>query len=542
MDSDQNGFVFRSRGCVCSIASAADFAKSHYKIAVERGGRTHFILLDERQLVWLGDVLQVATSAEWKIPARCVDHSLRRTVVVSTFWRGGVRFLNIVERCRDRKCFFIDIPAEEHSTGWKSLLGLLRSFSGLKGRSGALSKGGRIEGLSFAEVVSPGCLNRKGECVIVRGRVPAVVVSDMGVEERLRFLRTCLVIRNEKLDSSLPDWSGFRVWASKSWGVDKGIPILAMGDDLWLMCCSQEAVVLRARGVSRFAVSGIPLHLRSDEVLRKIASLLGERAVVEDIGSSLNEVRVRVRSSDKIPEGFWMRFGEMVFWLKVAKIDGEVEIGRTPRGMRERGRSSAMGRRRRSAFRKGGSVGKLQARLVRKGVFQAKREPSRFWVGPVELSGRKDKGQEHSRREDMGLQPESPIESGPSRGVSQSVEVADRTVVVGPTLALDVEVGHVSPSDGDAPGAMESIFSISTEERELLEENLETTPSRMVESDEKQTLCDESVKVAQILGLSSKEGRGSSFPEIERTVEGGGGGGDDAKEKIKNREGTARIN
>ncbi|CAN1150494.1 hypothetical protein LINPERPRIM_LOCUS18178 [Linum perenne] len=80
--------------------------------------------------------------------------------------------------------------------------------------------------------------------------------------------------------------------------------------------------VLQARGFSRVAVSGIPLHLRSDEALRNIARCLGESAVVEESGGCLNEVRIRMRSQDHLPEGLWMTFGRIKFWLTVTRLDG----------------------------------------------------------------------------------------------------------------------------------------------------------------------------------------------------------------------------
>ncbi|CAN1767192.1 hypothetical protein LINPERHAP1_LOCUS10171 [Linum perenne] len=99
-----------------------DSTRAHWKVAVSREERTHFVLLDDRQLRWLKDVMLLASRDNWKVPADCSTASSRRTVTVSVGWRGGVKVLIVLERCRDRRNFYILVPADRDMEGWRKFL------------------------------------------------------------------------------------------------------------------------------------------------------------------------------------------------------------------------------------------------------------------------------------------------------------------------------------------------------------------------------------------------------------------------------------
>ncbi|CAN1296231.1 hypothetical protein LINPERPRIM_LOCUS23076 [Linum perenne] len=103
------------------VSPSSDFSSRHGRILVERDGRSHFIFMDEDQMRWFLDVLVVAAKARWKLSAVCVRRSARRSVTIGAFWKNGVRFLCVRERCRDGKVFFVNIPMDIDSVGWRQL-------------------------------------------------------------------------------------------------------------------------------------------------------------------------------------------------------------------------------------------------------------------------------------------------------------------------------------------------------------------------------------------------------------------------------------
>ncbi|CAN1268947.1 hypothetical protein LINPERPRIM_LOCUS13387 [Linum perenne] len=143
----------------------------------------------------------------------------------------------------------------------------------------------------------------------------------------------------------------------KFWGTPSEADIRAMGDDLWLLCCSSEEEVERilslkrwelpgyrfradrwlpragtsnvceSRGFSWVKVKRIPLHLRSEAVMRDIAKMLGPQAIFDLWGCSLNEVRVRVSNRTPPLKGIRLRFQEEVYWLPVIQEGAGEELG-----------------------------------------------------------------------------------------------------------------------------------------------------------------------------------------------------------------------
>ncbi|CAN1135543.1 hypothetical protein LINPERPRIM_LOCUS15474 [Linum perenne] len=69
-----------------------------------------------------------------------------------------------------------------------------------------------------------------------------------------------------------------------------------------------------------FLVKKIPLHLRSEALLREVARRFGEKAIFYVAGCNLNEVRVRVTDNSEAPDGIWIQFREKRFWIPVVKV------------------------------------------------------------------------------------------------------------------------------------------------------------------------------------------------------------------------------
>ncbi|CAN1186323.1 hypothetical protein LINPERHAP2_LOCUS38070 [Linum perenne] len=353
LNSDQVGHSFRSRNCTVTISPSLDFASRHWRLSVEREGKRHFIFLDEDQLVWLVDVLAVAAKVNWKLPLECFRRSTRRTISLVTFWKNGVRFLCLRERCRDGKVFFVNIPSDWNSLGWKLLLMGVSAF-GQRASEGVSKTFASLErsksSLSFAQAVAGPRSTLEGDCRLeeVAGGVE-VQVGELGVSQRLSWLARCLVFRLERVNATVPDWAGFRGWIVRRWGVDKGTEFRLLGDNLWLMeLSSAEEVdrvirldrwnfpnhkisadrwikgagtskVLEDRGWEWFRVVGVPLHLRSEALFNSISLAFGESAVTDVFGCNLNEVRVRVPSPRKAPDTVVLRYTEECFHLKVLK-------------------------------------------------------------------------------------------------------------------------------------------------------------------------------------------------------------------------------
>ncbi|CAN1182597.1 hypothetical protein LINPERPRIM_LOCUS40933, partial [Linum perenne] len=197
---------FRVRGCFVSLSFVPGFARCHWRLSVSRGDKSHFVMLEVGQVRWLKNVLTVVSWTSWKLPARCSTSASREVVVIGG-WRTGVRMLQILEKCRDGKMFFVLVLVDSNSDGWKMLVGVLSMV--VEGRwesqASLVEEGSR--GRSFAEVMAPGVLSREGESNRVLGEEWKVKVGEARVREMLRLLRKGLVFRLERPEWGAPDWS-----------------------------------------------------------------------------------------------------------------------------------------------------------------------------------------------------------------------------------------------------------------------------------------------------------------------------------------------
>ncbi|CAN1181690.1 hypothetical protein LINPERHAP2_LOCUS35550, partial [Linum perenne] len=102
-----------------SFESSDGRFESVCRLVVLKGSASHFIFLDRGSVLWLEDVLQLASSIGWKLPSDCVMSSSRRSVSISAFASQGSQFMKVSERCSNGKLFFVIIPAASSFEGWK---------------------------------------------------------------------------------------------------------------------------------------------------------------------------------------------------------------------------------------------------------------------------------------------------------------------------------------------------------------------------------------------------------------------------------------
>ncbi|CAN1176148.1 hypothetical protein LINPERHAP2_LOCUS32378 [Linum perenne] len=321
------------------------------RLVVAKSSSSHFIFLDRSLVLWLEGTLQVASSQDWKLPTVCDSASTRRTISVSTFSTATGRNLKIAELCSNGKCFFVLIPSDEGSTGWWSLLRLLQSWIAAalappppllptRKASGAISS-------SFAQVVRGPSLSSQGSCesLTVDG-VAGIKVDFLGVSDRLKFLDCCVVFR---FCSHEPvDWSAFRRWAMHKWDAAADTKIQRLGDGLWLMFVDSKSKVdkiinqnhwsfgERRMLIDRWIPSarrsnvllkddvvwiiarGIPIHLRSQDLFRKLGSACGDYLEHEDC-ESLSSIRIKIKLSGTLPEEVPICFEDRVFSVSIEK-------------------------------------------------------------------------------------------------------------------------------------------------------------------------------------------------------------------------------
>ncbi|CAN0825304.1 hypothetical protein LINGRAHAP2_LOCUS364 [Linum grandiflorum] len=270
----------------------------------------------------------------------CELKSKRRTISITRFHLQGRLVLKIYERCGNGKVFFVIIPCEDNNGGWNKFLQVLQD----RGRLPPAPSVGTIT-QSFAEVVAGKPLPVAGSCDKCEiGDSIGVRVAEEGIQERLRHLERCLVVRFETFKKI--NWNEFRNWANRSWGVNKDILIQSMGDDLWMMTCNGNEEVKRIMALNRWRfgdiplkvdgwikdagrsvvlldvdvgwvlIRGIPLHLRSTELVRSLGDICGGFLDSEEV-SVLTSVRIKVKIQGKLPEVIPICYGDEIYPVRV---------------------------------------------------------------------------------------------------------------------------------------------------------------------------------------------------------------------------------
>ncbi|CAN1173295.1 hypothetical protein LINPERHAP2_LOCUS30587 [Linum perenne] len=333
MFPDQFRQFFQVRNCNVSVEDSRGAFGSDFRVSATVGEKSHFVFLDKGQLVWLRGILQEAAGKRWSLPISSSKESARRSLVVSHFVGRGVRNLKLTEVCKNGKLFFILIPWDPKSGGWRQLLLAIQPGSS----AASLTTPAR----SFADVLRRPGLSEVGQCKVESvASVPCIRTEEIGVQDRLDFLKGCLVIRFSS--PSDVDWTAFRRWAATVWGTSPELPYSRLADDLWLLDVSSEKEVDRImalgkwrfgnillhvdgwikdagrstisseKGVVWFLASGIPLHLRSPALFQALGDSCGSFLGFEKAGD-LNSVRIKVKLQKEAPTSVTLKFGEEAF-------------------------------------------------------------------------------------------------------------------------------------------------------------------------------------------------------------------------------------
>ncbi|CAN1838944.1 Putative ribonuclease H protein At1g65750 [Linum perenne] len=351
---------FQVRDVLIGLETSNRFAPVDFRLVVKKGSLSHFVFLGVEEVVWLKSILEVSATNSWAVSQGCRFLGKRREVRLSSFEARGIRFLNVAERCRNGRQFFVNIPREENSEGWPSLLRVLTEIT-VEVVPPPPIKGQPLK--SFAEIVRGPGLGLEGLCDLSEESV--IEVKDVGVDDRLKYLERCLCFRflDKKLESV--NWKSFREWMALNWGLPKDARIFCLGDDLWMLeCPSKESVVrvvslnrclfgatrvlldgwtvgagrstlLRKQGAAWIIVRGIPLHLRSVNLFRSLGDRCGGFVDFDDSRCSLNAVRIKVSSVKVLPEELVLRHQGVLFSVKVS--DETMEAGGRDSGLGHQG-------------------------------------------------------------------------------------------------------------------------------------------------------------------------------------------------------------
>ncbi|CAN0904615.1 hypothetical protein LINGRAHAP2_LOCUS23190, partial [Linum grandiflorum] len=328
------------RNSLISLERSNGWFGSDFRLVTTKDGLSHFVFLEMSQVRWLEGVLQVAAHKGWDFPLECKCSSERRTISLTKFHMQGVLVVMIYERCSNGKIFYVIIPLDQKSGGWLPLLRMLKEELGEK-----FIKEGVVSSKSFAAVVARKELSQQRRCS--KGNldgVETINVGEEGVNDRLAFLKSCLVFR--LVTDSAINWWEFRNWASRSWAIPLDSSFSHIGDDVWSLECGTEMEVHRILALNRrrfhnidifmdvwikeagrsgvmldqevawILVRGIPLHLRSIELFRQIGNYCG-RFLCWGEGGSLGTVRIKIKCLKEIPAEIPLCNGTDVFPVRI---------------------------------------------------------------------------------------------------------------------------------------------------------------------------------------------------------------------------------
>ncbi|CAN1224018.1 hypothetical protein LINPERPRIM_LOCUS2204 [Linum perenne] len=244
--------------------------------------------------------------------------------------------LKVSEKCPTGQVFFVLILADVKTGGWMFFLQNIQELLEFKP-----SKAEVIPTRSFAEVVACPSFPLIGRCsktsLVGEG---SILVQDVGVKDKQVFLSKCLVMRF--VGAHPLRWDEFRKWSSIAWGIPVASTFLPLGDDLWMLVCSSVSEVERILALKRWrfkdwdifmdvwtksagrskvieksnttwvVVRGIPLHLRSMDMFRKLGYSCGGFISAED-GVSFSSIRLKVSGGSPIPAELSICHGSEVF-------------------------------------------------------------------------------------------------------------------------------------------------------------------------------------------------------------------------------------
>ena len=178
-------------------------------------------------------------------------------------------------------------------------------------------------------------------------------MSEDGVKERLKHLDRCLVVRFETVKSI--DWEAFRSWASKNWGINREVLIQSVGDGLWMLTCNGKEEVERILALKRWRfgdiplmfdgwikeagrsgvllesdvvwvlIRGIPLHLRSPDLVRSLGDVCGGFLESEEV-RDLTSVRIKVQLKGTLPDSIPICYGEEIYPVKLDFVSAPIPV------------------------------------------------------------------------------------------------------------------------------------------------------------------------------------------------------------------------
>ncbi|CAN1177791.1 hypothetical protein LINPERHAP2_LOCUS33312 [Linum perenne] len=333
---DQDSGDVQIKDSWISFSDSSGRFGSDFKLVVSKNSASHFIFLEAAQVQWLEGVLKVARDGKWFFPRGCLLDSSRRRIVVARFKVKGEPILRISECCAKEKVFFVDIPSDAPTGAWSSFLNLVQKLGGGRGQPKVVT-----DARSFAEAVGSRGLPEKGRCALTMvDDEPKISVSEEGLKERLGFLEKCLVIRFVGEEEVV--WPVFRSWIQRFWGIPLESLIYPMGDALWLLVCSSaqevnriialkrtkfgklglrldawikaagRSSVLLDSGVAWVTIRGIPLHLRSNELMKSLGEACGG-FLASSRSNDLSSFRIKVKLQGKLPKTIPVHSGSEVF-------------------------------------------------------------------------------------------------------------------------------------------------------------------------------------------------------------------------------------
>ncbi|CAL1355633.1 unnamed protein product [Linum trigynum] len=296
----------------------------------------------------------------WYFPRKSLLKSRGRIIHVGISSNRGSQYLQISEQRRSGKVYKILIPSDG---GWAKLINLLQRFyaSELQNRLKSsynislhnlppppCQSAPSFSRRSYADVVKGSGFYAAGKCKIVgQGKDKHIEVDSDGVQERRDLLGRSLFINFQSLKASeffTADYiHSFREWAHRRWSIDDNYSMENRGNGSWILICPSidQALRIKRLGQLKFKdflvtvsewkdheekysnsdkwilVYGIPLHLKSINLLKSIGNFCGSFIEIDWSSWSLEFVRIRIMCKRDIPLSIPVRYASDQFMINI---------------------------------------------------------------------------------------------------------------------------------------------------------------------------------------------------------------------------------
>ncbi|CAL1372576.1 unnamed protein product [Linum trigynum] len=341
-----------------------------YRMQVEEGSKGWFILLNEGHLSWLQGVLQTAVMRGWQFPSGCVKKCGDRLIHVGKKYVGSRLYLQISEQVMNGRSFKVLVPQSEQGRGWAQLISLLQDFYLFEKRGCRQSDAPdcsppRQQVLAdttkktYAEAVKNRGFYGAGRCSIRgKGADRFIDIEDVGVSERCELLGRSLIITFKPTAGECfvrDDAKDFKRWANRHWATDDNFDWHYFDNGKWLLSCPSVQHAVRIRGFNQCSfknfnilisfwpeegqkdwyddsqwilVFGIPLHLKSIDLINLIGRFCGKLLEVDWNHWSADFIRIRVRMIDEPPSTIPVRFAGERFSIRIITAPMSAQKGR----------------------------------------------------------------------------------------------------------------------------------------------------------------------------------------------------------------------